>query len=268
MTTLKSMETKEYSTITLTFGEQAENHRGMQIIGDGLATEGFSCKELRVARNNFREKGFECQYIRLDKLVRDHVDIKLDRASILIVRNGVEALINSSSTAADDLLKEQVELKWDTKAKMYGRVVNKHARYNLCYGNESQQANYQEGKGTVVHWNDIPLTKQIKLNLPLFLGQKAENIHGEGNLYYDSRKCGIGYHGDTERRLVMAVRLGYTMPLYYQWFYQGTRIGPRLKMQLNHGDLYVMSDKSTGHDWKRKNIATLRHAAGCDKYTK
>jgi hypothetical protein len=31
--------------------------------------------------------------------------------------------------------------------------------------------------------------------------------------------------------------------------------------------LYVMSEKATGFDWKRSSVHTLRHAAGCEKYT-
>jgi hypothetical protein len=30
--------------------------------------------------------------------------------------------------------------------------------------------------------------------------------------------------------------------------------------------MYVMSEKATGNDWKKKNILTLRHAAGAEKY--
>jgi hypothetical protein len=29
-----------------------------------------------------------------------------------------------------------------------------------------------------------------------------------------------------------------------------------------------MSDKAVGNDWKKKTIYTLRHAAGCEKFTK
>ena len=36
---------------------------------------------------------------------------------------------------------------------------------------------------------------------------------------------------------------------------------------LNHGDLYVMSEKAVGTDWLLKNTLTLRHAAGSRKYT-
>ena len=39
-------------------------------------------------------------------------------------------------------MKEMGNLQWDKKAKMYGKVVNKHARYNICFGNESQDPDY------------------------------------------------------------------------------------------------------------------------------
>ena len=41
---------------------------------------------------------------------------------------------------------------------------------------------------------------------------------GEGNYYYDIKKCGIGFHGDAERRKVVGIRLGDSIPLHFQWF--------------------------------------------------
>jgi hypothetical protein len=38
---------------------------------------------------------------------------------------------------------EQIKLDWDQKAKMYGRVVNKSARYNLCYNLIPQEPDYE-----------------------------------------------------------------------------------------------------------------------------
>ena len=46
----------------------------------------------------------------------------------------------------------------------------------------------------------------------------------EGNKYYDTTRTGIGYHGDTERRKVIAFRLGGDMPLYYQWFLNSKQV--------------------------------------------
>ena len=54
--------------------------------------------------------------------------------------------------------------------------------------------------------------------------------------------------------------------MHYQWFLNSKPIGKRIKFELNDGDIYFMSKKAVGTDWKRKLIPTLRHAAGCKKY--
>jgi hypothetical protein len=36
---------------------------------------------------------------------------------------------------------------------------------------------------------------------------------------------------------------------------------------LDDGDIYVMSEKAVGTDWKKKVIYTLRHSTGCAKFT-
>jgi hypothetical protein len=37
---------------------------------------------------------------------------------------------------------------------------------------------------------------------------------------------------------------------------------------LHHGDLFVMSEKAVGTDWKSWKSYTLRHATGAQKFTK
>ncbi len=92
----------------------------------------------------------------------------------------------------------------------------------------------------------------------------------EGNHYFDVNKCGIGFHGDAERKKVVAIRLcaGKCQPLHYQWFKNGKPIGKRAIIELGDRDFYVMSDKAVGWDWKKKLIPTLRHATGSEKFTK
>lgn len=90
-------------------------------------------------------------------------------------------------------------------------------------------------------------------------------MKAEGNYYYDIAKCGIGFHGDSERKKVIALRLGASLPLQYR-FYQGGAVGVRMKLMLHHSDLYIMSEKAAGFDWKNRSIHTLLHAAGCTKF--
>ena len=148
----------------------------------------------------------------------------------------------------------------------YGRVVQKHARHNLCFAEDAQEPDYASGKGRVVAFGDLPGLSKVRQSLPLFFGMKGEQMVCEGNRYYDISKTGIGYHGDAERRKVIAVRLGANFPLQYQWFREGEPIGLPIRLNLHHGDVYVMSQKAAGTDWKKKKDFTLRHAAGADKY--
>jgi len=150
---------------------------------------------------------------------------------------------------------------------MRGRVVNKHARWNLCFDDQDQSADFENGKGTVVSWDRIPLTNRLRQQVQAWT-QDTE-LKGESNIYYDPSKCGIGYHGDGERKKVFAARFGQAdkVPLYFQWFQRSQPIGERILIQLNDGDMYAMSEKAVGSDWLKKTIPTIRHAAGCDKYT-
>lgn len=245
-------------TYTITYGDQAENHVGMEKLGK-LAEKGFTKKELKAAKAKFEKKGYIC------KLVNLSID-NSDPAYLLIVRDGVNCLLGDYS--AKDMMDEQKKLKPDTKAKMYGRVVNKHARYNLCFADFSQEPDYENGKGRVVAFENVPFTKMIREELPKYIGDKAKNLYAEGNYYYDIKKCGIGYHGDAERRVVVGVRLGETLPLCYQWYKNRQPVGDNIREELSNGDIYFMSEKAVGTDWKQSSILTLRHAAGSDKYIK
>ena len=83
----------------------------------------------------------------------------------------------------------------------------------------------------------------------------------EGNYYYDVEKTFIGFHGDSERELVIAVRLGKPFDIYYQWFKNSVPVGKLFNYTLQHGDIYFMSEKAVGKDWKSRSKYTLRHAA-------
>lgn len=255
-------------TFTFTFGEQAENHAGMQILGGGLADKGFDITDINAAIEKIKTtdttNSIKIQLVALHEYGKKaRPDLEFEEAYILIIRNGLDMLLGDFTK--DDLLKEQEALTWDTKALMRGRVVNKHARSNLCYGETKQVANIAEGKGTIVPFLELPVTKAMHSNLHKVFGEKAKNMQLEGNRYFDLDKCKIGWHGDGERKRVIAVRLGASFQFAYQWYYNNDTIGPRISTIMNHGDVYIMSEKASGWDWKRSSIPTLRHAAGNDK---
>ena len=117
----------------------------------------------------------------------------------------------------------------------------------------------------LVEFSDVK-KNMVKLINDLSGTNKADNLVCEGNKYNNKKKCGIGYHGDTERRKVIAIRLGASMPMCWQWFHRHKPIGESYKFILNAGDLYIMSEKAVGYDWKKSSEYTLRHSAGAEKY--
>jgi hypothetical protein len=247
---------------TITFCECAENHAGMERLG-AKENEGFSLDDLVKTRLLFEAAGYACELTHLIEAARvEELEPEPEPAYVLIVRGGAGAF----GSSADDLSDEQDGLEKDTQALMRGRVVNKLARYNLCFGLENQEPDYAAGRGRVIAFPDVPHLNAVRDGLPRFFGEKAVALLAEGNYYYDVRKCGIGFHGDGERCRVIALRFGASIPLHYQWFLRGRPVGLRVALTLDHSDLYAMSEKAVGTDWRRSVLPTLRHAAGARKY--
>ena len=48
----------------------------------------------------------------------------------------------------------------------------------------------------------------------------------------------------------------------------GSKISDTFTIDLNDGDMYIMSEKAVGYDWMCRSKYTLRHSAGSDKFTK
>jgi hypothetical protein len=239
--------------ITITFCEVAENGVGMEQLGE-LRSSKFTVDYLIQMQTEIPDS----EIIDLTiprKLVKDRAKLP-ESACLLVMRN----YISEPRKVFDEL----VTLKWDSKAIFRGVVKNKLARHNLCFTDKTQEAEYEQGKGTIFAFKTLPKLKAVREQIQ---DQFDEDLIAEGNLYYDVTRCGLSPHGDFERNIVIAVRLGEAMNLCYQWYYQSEPVGNKYVVNLNSGDVYVMSVKAVGHDWKKRSQYTLRHSAGCTKYT-
>jgi hypothetical protein len=248
-------------SITLTFGDCMENHVGMQKIGN-MSEKGYSLVDLLKFKKKFNDSGLKTELINLNRFV-DIVDA--EPAYLLIIKDGV-----SIACKHNDLYKEQNKLVpdkeyYDTRRQ---KVLNKLARWNLCFDNVSQKSDFPNGKGTIISYKDVPLTNILKNKINKLTGETNKSLKLEANYYYNINKTGIGFHGDTERKKVIGVRLGKPNVLVFKWYHDTEVIGDEFRTVLKSGDMYIMSEKAVGFDWKKRKIPTLRHAAGCDKYTK
>jgi len=245
-------------TISLTFSSSVENHKGMEIItskdADGTGFSYDLCSQLC--------KRYQGELIHLNDLLPEELRGKSEDACVVIFRNGVRNILQIDP---DALLREQTALVWDSKMLNKGKVMNKNARHNLCYADFAQEADYAVGKGTVFDFSDVRLQHLRGTRAAIGQAFGFEKLLAEGNRYYNAKKCYIGFHGDTERAQVFCLRLGATFPIYYQWYHRFAPLGELAKIDLHHGDIYIMSEKAVGCDWKKSSQLTLRHAAGDPK---
>lgn len=232
--------------ITITFSDVVENGPGMEQIGTRLHALGELFTVAYLTELHERYAGSELIDL---SLTQENVP-----ACLLVLRGFCDT--------PNDIVDELLALQWDTKALFRGQVKNKIARHNLCFSAASRDACYERGQGTVVGFDRVPHLSAMRERVRVLLPDPEFVPQAEGNLYYDTTKTYIGLHGDTERTFVIGLRLGSPIPLHFQWFHMKQKIGACQTVQLHSGDVYIMSHKAVGSDWKRWKTPTLRHAAG------
>jgi alkylated DNA repair dioxygenase AlkB len=245
----------------ITFGEVAILHVGSTEVGK-KRNEGYSIPELiNIHKNISNSELFYLHNNLPEKYKNDN------QAAVLVIRNATNLFLGINS--ANKLLQEQDNIKYDKKYFDYRRkkTLNKRARYNIVFGKQEILHSDDYKIFSVKAFQNVPYLNQIKNKLPIFFGNKAKNLNAEGNYYYE-QKSGIGFHGDAERKIVICISLGDTSTLRYAWRLPSTseHYGETIDIQINHGDMYIMSEKATGYDWRLRSKVRVVHAAGSDKY--
>ena len=285
--------------ISLTMAPGGENNRGMEIIGRmPIKGEGFTSSDIEGLGPYFEDKTnivmnkygdrpvsvLDLNALSLNDTINDLDDD--NQARVLILRDWAKGLDK-------EIYNEVAPIRWDAEyldpnkyrteivdgveVKVRGKRMNKRARTNLCFvADREQKPSVYEGKGTIYDLKKMnnlnkaveTLRKQIEDGL-IEIGSETKVIINvvEGNRYYDLKKTGIGFHGDTERVVVICLSIGgWNYPMRWQWFKDGMPIGNSIDIHLNSGDVYIMSEKAVGADWKLRSKYTLRHSAGAEKY--
>ena len=275
------------SVITVTFGDSGENHVGNQMIGEKVQEgQGFTLEDFQKAKEIVETINPEAIVTihNLKELLIDNIGEKNTTENITI--GMLEYLPDTALIIIENILSQELAnsietemntLTWDTKYwdTRRQRVLNKRARSNLCFDENDQEPDYENGKGRIVSFSRLPNLEKIKTSLGKIFGEKGQHLIGEGNRYPDRTKNGIGFHGDAERLKVVALRLNEadengdrgTMPICWQWFHRSKPIGKKFTLDIQHGTIYAMSEYTTGFNWRKSSLYTLRHAAGGKQYT-
>ena len=255
-------------TWSLTIGNGGENHTGMEFLGNMRKKgQGWDIDRLLYAKE-IMENIFDKQVdlYNLNKECLEGVTIpdgqKPNDAYLMVVRGFL------SDKVHQNMIKELGSYVWDRKYwdTRRQKVLNKLARANVCYGKEGREANYAEGKGTIVGFEQSPLVGNLLKVVEILMRDK--DLIVEGNQYDDVSKNGIGPHGDSERVCVSCLRVGESMPMKFGMFWNCKLRGKPFETVMNGGDLYFMSEEAVGAEWKSRSKWVWRHCAGAKKYLK
>lgn len=280
--------------ITITFGDRAENHVGMQQIGE-LSDCGFKYDDLLNFKSYFDLNSsppmitIKRKKIKNLNNIGDNIDDNNTNVNnIDDIGSSVSSVNDNINNNIDDNIDDDInnningdnissvndDINNNVSTNLYNlkelaglsnlQEVPEHARWNICFSNFSQEPNYENKMGTIINFDEVPLTNYIKNKFEEITNSK---LQGEGNYYYDTDKTGIGFHGDSERKKIIAVKLGEIIPFEYQWYFEKEPVGERIHLQSGDGDIYMMDEIASGFNWKKRKIYTLRHAVGCKKYT-
>jgi hypothetical protein len=116
-----SCHSKMTKTWTFTFGDAAENHHNMQVLGQ-MTDSGLSREEILVFCNKLDAEGFQVEFYDFGRE---------SSACLMVLRGGLRKILDEYQ----EFMKETFSTRdiVDKKALMRGKVKNKHARWNLCY---------------------------------------------------------------------------------------------------------------------------------------
>lgn len=281
---------------SLTCAPGGENNRGMEIIGRmPIKGEGFTASDIEGLEGYFKKligKDCDVELLNLNAISDNEIVEKYkEQARVLVIRNWANTISSDDWTV--NVYRELASKRWDAEyldpnkyrteivdgkeVRIRGKRMNKLARTNLCFvPDREQEPAVLEGKGTIydlkkmenLNRGIIALKKQIEEGLITIDSKTKVEINVvEGNRYYNLKKTGIGFHGDTERVVVICISIGCdNYPMRWQWFKDGMPVGNSIDIELNCGDVYIMSEKAVGADWKLRSIYTVRHSAGDNKY--
>jgi hypothetical protein len=219
------------------------------------AERGFSAEKLRgIHQNNPTST-------RIHELTPHCTDPSARDAVVLVI-----ALPKALADAARD---EVEAMPFATKTiGRGGKVCDAHTRHLAYIGPQAQDADPETGQQPVRTWGQLPASAAVRDYVNEVLGDTECQV-GCALRYPNIFECGIGWHGDAERRKSIVVRVGNNSaknPLFFMWFRHWDAISKPIPVHLEHGEVAVACEVAVGTDWKSSSIPTVRHATGFTRH--
>lgn len=247
------------STITLTLENTSPNEH----------TTVLTDHELRVIDWRAKRLGLETLLLDLRHL---GLGAEPGQAAALVIRQGAALMLELGGMvhgapyephALGYLWKELLALPW-----VHTRKQPAQSGYNfasVCFG-EAEREPKGHNPATVA-LGRLKWLSQLKRGVEGFLPELGRDLRLRGNLYGNNTREGMSPHGHAGSPGQVGIRLGAPLELHWHWYENKHPLGQRVSVELEEGDVYVLSAEGAGAGWCRTRTPALRHAAGAPRHT-
>lgn len=185
--------------------------------------------------------------INLNTILKQFDNRHTELADILLVKNYI----------TDNIYEDLLNVNWDKKIFLRNKIVNRIEKYVITINKEKQEPNYNIGEYRVLKYDNFDTLNNLKDKLLLLFNQ--ESFICQGDYYYNHEKLNLKYQGSKVNNMI-CIHLGDPIKLSYKWFFANKSVSDDFMITLNHGDLYIMNEKATGHDCKLKKNTVLKYS--------
>ena len=197
----------------------------------------------------------------------------LPKACILVIKNGIELLMESTDAAK--LYKEQEQVRYDGRFFDKNKVKVRRAHKTMLFATEGRNASDDYTQPSVTAFSEVPLANKIRTSFQTLLGDRAADLNVNGTKYHTSvyekgddgksmkNPSNMGWHGNDNCKIVVGVCLGASASLSFIWRLPGSQknlTDTRVTIPLTHGDVYVLSEKAIGYDYKSSSLLRCLHS--------
>lgn len=260
-----------------TFSTAVEGNVGAQIIKNDTAKNGLTRALSKEDLHTIQSKlGGDIIQLNQVEYADDFTGAKEQDAWVLHVPQGIEKLAKLSGVEIEDNIDELLfqEMNSVTHDSTYlntrkNKVEQKRARHNFNVADHSQDPCIEKGINTLHNFKDMPHLNSVRNGISALAKEldipTIDQLYAEANVYMD-KTCGIRYHGDNERKdsPVIGVNMGEPRIIMWRSFYKHRFHGEEIRIDLQPGDVYIMSEHALGIGWQRNTHKEVifRHRAG------
>lgn len=239
----------------LIFSDTVNHGRGMQNFGM-TSNSGFKNEDIIRMYSSLDPNTAELHNI---KNILPKTLYEIPDAFILVMRQKLK-------DNADEILPIFNNLLWDSQRLQNGKLVESKINNKLLFCDlndlELLPANFNEKYGTIHNINRMDaLMKLYKIIESNF----SSNLYAEGIAFNDLNECYVPMGQEKDKKKIIGLHLGSSFPLNFRWYHKTEKVSDPYQINLNHGDLYIMSEMAAGLNKESKTKLYIKHGHGFNK---